>query len=261
MSSTDYSYRRLVKVHMNEYLNEYLKEHKSWFSYIFCCSNRTMKKQKNVLVAIVDMIKNLDDKIGQLESKNSKLQYQLDQKQTQIDELEMQIGNNDKELIEYLNVLSSKELKHLCYSLPIIYNKDSMSASGSKENIIDRIMENKYTYYDVICHVNKYKKYKYLIICSGNNNSQHAKKCDKYIKNGKNMAIQYCGDCSVHGYYTNDKKSACFDVKIGDRREIRKKSAILCDLCSMNTSIDEYENPFYHPIEEKEEEDNDDAEN
>jgi uncharacterized C2H2 Zn-finger protein len=80
------------------------------------------------------------------------------------------------------------------------------------------------------------------VICGGDEMLQ----CDKCVKVGRNMMIGYCSKCnSAHGYYTNDKKAACFDVKVGDRTEIRKTTGSKCDECKDTTYIDEYENEFY----------------
>jgi hypothetical protein len=147
-------------------------------------------------------------------------------------------SKDEKDLKEFLESMTCKQLKHLCYSLPILNKGNMISGCGTKDKIVNKLL-GKFTYDDIINHISDNKNKKYFVICGGDKSKQ-CTECLKYT------IPLYCSKCnSMHGYYTNDKKSSKSDNMTGDRIEIRNKRKVICDICTCATNIDEYENAFY----------------
>jgi hypothetical protein len=137
----------------------------------------------------------------------------------------------DSRLKKYLNTLTLNKLRQLCRTLP-----SQIATCGTKEKVIDKIINKGYIYDDIIDHINKNKDKKFYIKCGGD----CLKECNSCISH-ENYHF-----CSLsHIYYINNKISSDIDEKKSDRIVINKTSKKVCSYCNCITYMEEFENEFY----------------
>lgn len=141
---------------------------------------------------------------------------------------------NNSPLHIFLNKLPNKKLQQLCMIFDI-------SPHGTKDKLVNKIINNGYTLTEIQNKINENKDKKYLIKCDGN----ETKSCGKCQIIGKDIILQ-CDDCnSAHIYYTNNKLSNDKHLMINNHRKIRPEDNKECDVCKKNCYMEEHENQFY----------------